>query len=584
MIPDTFSSLTARLSTTEKTEEQEAEFQRETTLLKNAIRSDPTNPTLYINQADLLLRNDSYDEAIGLYEKALCLDPKNTQILKKIETAIEKANIPGTDPSLAYIKGVALLELGHYEEAHKYFRKAIEEARGNYKEAAYNEMITSYILEQQRQAAEMSQRHSLTAEIVGVTTHYEYAILSAKCYQDAANLPLPTNWEHVFTSDDIFDTDGISYSRDGFYARVFINHVNKEIVIAYQGTDSIKDALTGLHHTWDQIDRQYICAELFAGKVFEMIVEPSYPSYEVLFTGHSLGAAQAEFISLIYQKRAVTFESPGITLILQRYVKAGGAVLRFDDGYDHLITSYLTRPNMINIAREKVGNKIRLYPFLKTKTPFRGKGAKMVSGIIKFLKRFTDAFVDFSTSSQPDTPDKITDEVITFLALWETLFQETAHWHSIMNMCSALQPEYTHNLPVKKRRVIDWPTIDTFSMYYRVTEDCKNTEPDETKLGQINSISLQRARYQVAEYDHYVLHKTECPPDLVEFLIRYKESKSPFQHGLSDLDKRVLQEYLVTEEGFRITSGLLSYQFCDYCVKRLSQFKKLLEPRELMPV
>lgn len=36
-------------------------------------------------------------------------------------------------------------------------------------------------------------------------------------------------------------------------------------------------------------------------------------------------------------------------------------------------------------------------------------------------------------------------------------------------------------------------------MYYHVTEDCVNTEPDETQLGTINAISLSRARYMVAE-------------------------------------------------------------------------------------
>lgn len=43
-------------------------------------------------------------------------------------------------------------------------------------------------------------------------------------------------------------------------------------MIAFQGTDSIKDAVTGLHHTWDMIDRQYICAELFAKQVYDNIV------------------------------------------------------------------------------------------------------------------------------------------------------------------------------------------------------------------------------------------------------------------------------------------------------------------------
>ena len=34
-------------------------------------------------------------------------------------------------------------------------------------------------------------------------------------------------------------------------------------------------------------------------------------------------------------------------------------------------------------------------------------------------------------------------------------------------------------------------------MYYHVTEDCPNSEPDETKLGSINTIALERALYKV---------------------------------------------------------------------------------------
>lgn len=92
------------------------------------------------------------------------------------------------------------------------------------------------------------------------------------------------------------------------------------------------------------------------------------------------------------------------------------------------------------------------------------------------------------------------------------------------------------------------------------------------------------------EFDQYTLYERECSPGLVEFLVSYKKSKNPFQNSLNDLDKRVLQEYsvLVQEQQentpiyqFKITSGLLGYQFRDYCNKR--QFEKLLhKPRELM--
>ena len=63
--------------------------------------------------------------------------------------------------------------------------------------------------------------------MIGITTHYEYAVLSAKCYADSEPLELPPHWEVVVTSDEIMDTDGLSFSRDGFHAIVFMSHVNE---------------------------------------------------------------------------------------------------------------------------------------------------------------------------------------------------------------------------------------------------------------------------------------------------------------------------------------------------------------------
>ena len=67
--------------------------------------------------------------------------------------------------------------------------------------------------------------------------------------------------------------------------------------------------------------------------------------------------------------------------------------------------------------------------------------------------------MDFSESSKSDTPERLTTEIYKFMALWECLFQETAHWHSIMSIMSCLEIEYTHQMPAKKRQVIDWPVI-----------------------------------------------------------------------------------------------------------------------------
>lgn len=110
-----------------------------------------------------------------------------------------------------------------------------------------------------------------------------------------------------------------------------------------------------------------------------------------MFTGHSLGAAQAEYNAVLYSKQAITFESPGITRLLERSIIKSGRnssvdVKEITEAYSSLITSYLSRPNMINIAREKVGSLIRIYPSLRTKTPYSRKGAAIVFSVLQYLK------------------------------------------------------------------------------------------------------------------------------------------------------------------------------------------------------
>lgn len=39
--------------------------------------------------------------------------------------------------------------------------------------------------------------------------------------------------------------------------------------MGFQGTDTYSDLVTGLHHTWDTTDRQYICAEVFTEHVIK---------------------------------------------------------------------------------------------------------------------------------------------------------------------------------------------------------------------------------------------------------------------------------------------------------------------------
>jgi hypothetical protein len=40
-------------------------------------------------------------------------------------------------------------------------------------------------------------------------------------------MPLLKDWSILTTSSDIMDTDGMSFSRDGFFAVLYVNHTNQ---------------------------------------------------------------------------------------------------------------------------------------------------------------------------------------------------------------------------------------------------------------------------------------------------------------------------------------------------------------------
>jgi hypothetical protein len=70
------------------------------------------------------------------------------------------------------------------------------------------------------------------------------------------------------------------------------------------------------------------------------------PPKKVILTGHSLGAAIAEYVSLTLKIPCITFESPGIS--------RSRVMLSYEEQCK-LITAYLSEPNHINCAQSHVG-------------------------------------------------------------------------------------------------------------------------------------------------------------------------------------------------------------------------------------
>lgn len=67
-----------------------------------------------------------------------------------------------------------------------------------------------------------------------------------------------------------------------------------------------------------------------------------------------------------------------------------------------------------------------------------------------------------------------------------------------LHSLSALSSEYTDNVPPHTSIVQNWPTISSFRLYYDVTLDSKNSDPDLTEvIGIINQHTLARAKYHV---------------------------------------------------------------------------------------
>jgi len=200
---------------------------------------------------------------------------------------------------------------------------------------------------------------------LNIPTHYEYAVMAEAAYS-TTTAAVPKGWSLWCTSTDETDDDG-HFSRDGFLAKAFINHSKKAVVIAAKGTHSAEDIITDILFGFNNFDRQFICALKFAERILEkMAADEKLRGYELSFTGHSLGAAEAEYLAYKLKKKAVTFESPGSVEIIARL--EGLSPTAIDTSKTDVIC-YLTRPNFINTAKTHLGQLVRIRPHLKATFP-----------------------------------------------------------------------------------------------------------------------------------------------------------------------------------------------------------------------
>ncbi|MFT6319164.1 MAG: hypothetical protein ACJAT4_000081 [Granulosicoccus sp.] len=241
----------------------------------------------------------------------------------------------------------------------------------------------------------------------GVTTPYEYALLSAHVYDDKDGEELPDHLNPFLDFDeknyqarlnidlgkviDMVDQEDWSalipyvgaktVARGGYFGRAYVNKKTNHLIIAHRGTDlnikmnelsldqisiaiddgKIWEMLKDMDDDYDIFhgkipSQQFEAAQHFVRKVKESYVEKYKKEPQIIHTGHSLGAVLAELCAVKDDSKAITFESPGSKPLASQLVDIQNIDVENVD-----ITSYNAEPNQINTLHEHLGKVILLY-------------------------------------------------------------------------------------------------------------------------------------------------------------------------------------------------------------------------------
>ena len=366
----------------------------------------------------------------------------------------------------------------------------------------------------------------------GVITDYEYALMSDRSYHPGntwendkeTNRQLRNKtWEIFKVSNHLKRLGDI-----GFGAHAFYNRSANEMVIAFRGTKEGKNIRTDLMAwLWSGRDIVFSAALEFLQDVQEEMGKKGIAGpIKLVLTGHSLGAWLAE--CTLWQIRhdpskvkkfrdieAVTFDSPGSANLIdtqKRHVP-----WRQIKGSDLPLTAYLAPPNVINTSAQHVGMAIEL--------PIRYQVVPL-TWWFKILSH-------------------LTDETVEMRALRQIL--ETLHTHRLQIFLTCFDPD-SGNLIENKgipREIKSWPIgWREQSIYSRIAEKAGG-DTNQIEWNLIDQHDLaQEANYRTNTLDLYRAKRTDFPPKVWDYLIRYLKT-----NGESDpaADPRALRYKIDSE-------------------------------------
>ncbi|CAF1437484.1 unnamed protein product [Adineta steineri] len=381
---------------------------------------------LYTLRGLLLYRDRKYQEALEEFNKVL-------------------GEYNSNDVQLEFYTIFAYDMLGEYSKANFSIEKYIEKYRTDTKNIQSQSILAKlndyYAIIRKNHDKRLRQEAEKYREVNSASsklfmnmwpTHIEFAELSNVAYCKL-RLPLLPLWTFIDECNDI--------QHSGYYGIAVQHTETKEIVFAHRGTvfDVNNASLIADYHLFIlQIPDQFRVAQQFTNKLREKID----PKQILWHTGHSLGAAIAEFLvandTLFEQKLlsfAVTFDSPGIMEILKAHYDR--KMIKHDllKPDEFRIISYLSAPNIINTMGTHIGLVLSLSPPLPLAVTY-GPLAK------RFYDYFTTSFQQFKG----------------IIDIFVEQLHKQLHWHNLGTIIECFKAWPNENgLPTIIKPVIKWP-------------------------------------------------------------------------------------------------------------------------------